>query len=82
VKNKLISIVFCGALGWWSLPLGPIATPIQIGRNVLTLFSGPDPSRPSSRLRRLMLLMLAAKYSREAKERYTHAEEISEFVEE
>lgn len=47
---KLKAIAFTGAFGWWGFPWGLIAAPVQIGRNVIGLLTGPDPSTPSAQL--------------------------------
>lgn len=49
-KNKLVSMAFCGVFGWWGIPWGLLATPIQLGRNFLGLFRGPNPDIPSREL--------------------------------
>ncbi len=59
-KAKLVNSLFSLALGWWGFPWGLIATPIQIARNLGGLFSTPDPTTPSPKLREVVKLHLAA----------------------
>jgi hypothetical protein len=54
--NLLVSLV----AGWWGFPWGSIITPIQIARNVLGHFRGPDPNIPSQALRNLIRTRIAA----------------------
>jgi len=46
----LMSLVF----GWWGFPWGLILTPVQITRNIVGMTSGPDSSKASPELRRLV----------------------------
>jgi hypothetical protein len=50
ITNSLISLLF----GWWGLPFGVVMTPVQIFRNLSGLLSGPEPSKPSNELYRLI----------------------------
>jgi hypothetical protein len=75
VKNKLVSIGFCGVLGWWGFPWGLLATPIQIGRNVFGLFGGPRPEVPSEALRQVVVLGLGHHVQQELEQRRAHHEE-------
>ena len=59
-KSKLGNLVYCLFLGWWGLPFGVLITPVQIGRNLVALFTGPDPSTPSPKLENILRLHLAA----------------------
>ena len=59
-KSKLGNLVYCLFLGWWGLPFGLLITPVQIGRNLVALFTGPDPSTPSPKLENILRLHLAA----------------------
>jgi len=59
-KSQLKGLLFSGLLGWWGFPFGLIMTPVQIGRNVVGMFSGPDPSEPSAELKKLVSINLAA----------------------
>jgi hypothetical protein len=47
-------------LGWWGLPWGLILTPVQITRNFVGLTRGPDPSRASAGLRKLVLVTIGS----------------------
>lgn len=51
-------MAFCGVFGWWGIPWGLLATPIQLGRNFLGLFRGPNPDIPSRELRQAILMKL------------------------
>lgn len=57
---KLKAIAFTGAFGWWGLPWRLIATPVQIGRNLVGLVAGPDPARPSAELRDIARRLVAS----------------------
>lgn len=59
VKHNLLSTMFTGTFGWWGFPWGLIATPIQVTRNFVALFRGPDPSSPSPALRAHVMTDLA-----------------------
>lgn len=50
VKAQLLDAGFSLALGWWGFPFGLVVTPIQIGRNLFGVASGPDPMQPSPKL--------------------------------
>jgi hypothetical protein len=60
-KNKINDLLFSFFLGWWGFPWGIVMTPIQITRNIASIFFTPDPSNPSKGLERLLRLHLAAK---------------------
>jgi hypothetical protein len=60
VKGQLGSTAFSLALGWWGFPWGFIVTPVQIVRNVAGMLGGPDPTKPSPHLERLIRLNIAA----------------------
>lgn len=60
VKAKLGGALISGVVGWWGFPWGLIATPIQIGRNMFGLLSGPDPNIPSDQLANMVRINLAA----------------------
>ncbi len=62
VKSKLGAAATSSLFGWWGFPWGIIATPIQITRNVVGIFSSPDPSRPSPQLESIIKVGLAAQY--------------------
>jgi hypothetical protein len=59
IKSKLGGALLSGVAGWWGLPWGIIATPIQLFRNIFGLFSSPDPLVPSAQLRNFVRLGLA-----------------------
>lgn len=66
VKSQLGDTLFATILGWWSL-WGIVATPLQIGKNIVALLHPPDPSRPSEALRkqvRITLAPIADRYSK------------------
>lgn len=69
VKAKLFSTAFSGVLGWWGFPFGLIMTPIQIGRNLVGLVSGPNPEIPSPKLRKLVSLQVGASVLQEVERR-------------
>jgi hypothetical protein len=59
-KRQLGGIAFSFVLGWWGIPWGLILTPVQITRNFAAIIRGPDTSRPSDGLRKLVLVNLGA----------------------
>jgi hypothetical protein len=61
VKSQLMDAGFSLALGWWGFPWGFILTPVQIGRNVVGIFKGPDPTQPSAQLEKIIRINIAAK---------------------
>lgn len=60
-KSQLGGALFSLGLGWWGFPWGLILTPVQITRNIIGMCAGPDSSRPSADLRKLVLVNLDAK---------------------
>jgi hypothetical protein len=58
VKRQLGALVFSLFCGWWGFPWGLILTPMQVVRNIVAMCSGPDPSRPSAALRKLIQINL------------------------
>ena len=56
VMDTLTSLV----LGWWGFPWGVIMTPIQVVRNVVGMFGGPDPRTPSAQLTTMVRMHLAS----------------------
>ena len=60
IKRQLGGAAFSFFFGWWGFPWGLILTPIQITRNVVGMWRGPDSSRPSDHLRKLVLVNLGA----------------------
>ncbi len=55
-KGQLAGVGFSLVFGWWGFPWGLILTPVQITRNIIGISSGPDSSRPSEELRKLVLV--------------------------
>lgn len=60
VKRQLGGIAYSFVLGWWGIPLGLLATPIQILRNVFGLLFPPGSNKPSAKLENMLRLQLAA----------------------
>jgi hypothetical protein len=58
VKRQLGGTAFSLFCGWWGFPWGLILTPVQITRNVIGMSRGPDSSKPSESLRKLVLVNL------------------------
>lgn len=59
IRNQLGDAAFCLLFGWWGIPWGLVGTPIQVGRNLLGVATGPDPAEPSSELEKLVRLDVA-----------------------
>ena len=59
-KTQLKGALISGVAGWWGFPWGLIMTPVQIGKNLVGIFSGPDSSEPSAELTKIVSLSLAA----------------------
>ena len=57
-KSQLGGALFSAVLGWWGFPWGLILTPVQITRNVVGMMRGPDPSKPSADLQKLVRVNL------------------------
>jgi hypothetical protein len=51
----MVFSLFCG---WWGFPWGLILTPVQITRNIVGMCGGPDSSRPSADLQKLVQVNL------------------------
>lgn len=60
VKNAIGSTFYSAILGWWGIPWGLLMTPIQVIRNLVSLASAPDPTRPSPAFKHFLRLQLAA----------------------
>ena len=60
-KSQLGGIFFSLFFGWWGFPWGLILTPVQITRNIAGMCGGPDLSRPSADLKKLVQVNLGAK---------------------
>ena len=46
-------------LGWWSLPVGVLMTPVQIGRNLWAMLVSPDGLEPTPALLQQASLIVA-----------------------
>jgi hypothetical protein len=57
-KRQAGALVFSLFCGWWGFPRGLVLTPVQISRNVAGMFGGPDSSKPSAALQRLVRVNL------------------------
>ena len=60
-KSQIGGVLFSLFLGWWGFPWGLVLTPVQITRNFVGICGGPDPSRPSADLRKLVQVSLGAR---------------------
>lgn len=60
VKSKLSSAALSSVFGWWGFPWGLMITPVQVIRNLVGLFSSPDPTATSPQLENFMRIQLAA----------------------
>ncbi len=54
VKAQLAGTVSSFLLGWWSVPLGIVMTPVQTVRNLIALIISPNPFKPSKKLEKLI----------------------------
>jgi hypothetical protein len=61
VKSHLGNALFSFVCGWWGFPWGLIITPVQVVRNIIGIFRGPNPSKPSPQLEKLVRIQLAAR---------------------
>jgi hypothetical protein len=61
IKSQVGNMLFSGALGWWGFPWGFVFTPVQVGRNLVALFTPPDPSQPSPRLLQVARIDVASR---------------------
>ena len=61
IKSQLGGALSSVVLGWWGFPWGLILTPVQITRNIIGMCKGPDSSRPSAELRKLVQVNLGAR---------------------
>ena len=46
-KRQLGALAFSGLFGWWGFPWGLIMTPVQVIRNFVEMFGGPQAGQPS-----------------------------------
>jgi hypothetical protein len=58
-KKQAIDLTSSFFLGWWGIPFGLIVTPIQIVRNVFSMFQFPDERNASDALKKRARLILA-----------------------
>jgi len=65
IKRQLGSIAFSGVFGWWGFPWGIGGTPLQIGRNIIDMVSGPQPDKPSAMLHKIARLQAGANLLKE-----------------
>lgn len=61
IKAQLRGIGFSMLLGWWSLPIGVVMTPVQIGRNLWAMVVAPDGQEPTPALLQQASLVVAEK---------------------
>jgi hypothetical protein len=59
VKSQLGGLAISLLVGWWGIPWGLIFTPVQITRNLIGIFSPPDPAHPSPQLQKIVKLHIA-----------------------
>jgi hypothetical protein len=57
-KRQLGALAFSLFCGWWGFPWGLILTPVQVTRNIAGMCGGPDSSRPSADLRKIVQINL------------------------
>ncbi len=62
VKQKLGDAAFSLALGWWGLPWGFLATPIQVGRNLIELGAASDSARSSAQIEQMVRVSIVQQY--------------------
>ena len=60
IKKTLGDTLFSATLGWWGLPWGLLMTPVQVVRNLFTLFRAPNPAHPTPALKQLIRLQMAS----------------------
>jgi len=60
IKSQVSDAAFSLFFGWWGFPWGIIMTPVQIGRDIVALTCGPDPTKPSAELHRMVRMNIAA----------------------
>jgi hypothetical protein len=59
LKAQLRGIASSMLLGWWSLPVGVVMTPVQIGRNLWAMLVSPDGLEPTPALLQQASLIVA-----------------------
>jgi hypothetical protein len=68
-KSQAGGALFSAVFGWWGFPWGLVLTPVQVSRNILGMCAGPDSSRPSDDLRRLVLVNLGARSIQQSRQK-------------
>jgi hypothetical protein len=63
-RRQRRDLLSCALLGWWGIPFGPIATPVQIVRNLAALHADPGADGPSADLREYVRRMLVQRRQR------------------
>lgn len=58
-RAKIGGALGSAVLGWWGFPWGLIATPIQVGRNVVGLCTREHPVSPSPQLEKIVRIIIA-----------------------
>ncbi len=53
--DAALSLIF----GWWGFPWGLVLTPVQVGRNVFGMLRGPDSTKPSKQLEKMIRMHVA-----------------------
>ena len=66
IKRQLGAAAFSFFFGWWGFPWGLVLTPVQITRNIIGMAKGPDASKPSETLRRVVLVNLGSQMINQA----------------
>jgi len=61
IKSQVFDTALSAALGWWGFPWGLLMTPIQIGRNIYGVVSGPSPTQPSAKLKDFTRILLVSR---------------------
>jgi len=72
-KSQLGNLFFSLAFGWWGFPWGLVMTPVQVGRNIAGMCGGPDTSRPSEALRKIVQVNLGARLLGASKQKAAEA---------
>jgi hypothetical protein len=58
-KRALGDAAYSLVLGWWGLPWGILATPVQVVRNVVAMVRRPDPDVPTEALQNMVRMHIA-----------------------
>jgi hypothetical protein len=59
-KRQLGALFISLVFGWWGIPWGLVLTPVQVTRNIIGMASGPDSSKPSPELRRVVQIHMGS----------------------